>query len=88
MRSQDGQPAVYGIDIVEAVIAFQQQLNLFSNKTIVLCNSQNMANQFDHVKIESGINSTHLYTPKDKDLTEKSFLFLEINGNYLVKPLG
>ncbi|XID95620.1 helix-turn-helix domain-containing protein [Paenibacillaceae bacterium WGS1546] len=88
MLSADGQPAVYGIDVTEAAITFQQQLNLYSNKTIVLTNSQYMANQFDHVKLESGINSTHLFAPKDKDLIEQAFSILDINGNQLVKPLG
>lgn len=85
MLTADGEPAVYSPEIVEAAITFQKHLHHYSKQTIVLCNSEFMVDQFNHVTQESGITSQHLFG-KSTDIVNEAYHLLKINGNALVTP--
>lgn len=84
MKTSDGEPVVYSPEVAERAVVFQQGLTAYSKKVIVLCNSQYMVHQLNHVTSESGIKSVHLYG-KDKDIVGEAYELLEINGHDLIK---
>lgn len=86
MKSSDGEPVVYSPEVAERAIVFQQRLNAYSKQVVVLCNSEFMVQQLNHVTSESGIQSTHLYG-KDQDMVNQAYELLDINGNDLIKTL-
>jgi transcriptional regulator with XRE-family HTH domain len=86
MNTADGEPAVYSPEIAARAVVFQKKLLKYSNKTVVLCNSDFMVQQLNHVTRESGIISTHLFGP-DKDMVARAYELLDIHGNELIKTI-
>jgi transcriptional regulator with XRE-family HTH domain len=86
MLTSKGEPAVYSPDIVEEANTFQRHLHEYSKKTIVLCNSDFMVQQFNFITKANGTLSDHLFG-QDKQMVEQAFSLLDINGNNLIKPL-
>jgi hypothetical protein len=84
MTASDGEPVVCSPEVAERAIVFQQNLLNYSNKTVVLCNSEFMVQQLNHVTRESGIESTHLFG-QDNEMVGKAYDLLDINGNALIK---
>jgi hypothetical protein len=84
MKTADGEPAVYSPEVAERAVVFQHNLLSFSNKVVVLCNSEFMVQQLNHVTNESGIPSTHLFG-QDKEMVGKAYHLLNINGNELIQ---
>jgi transcriptional regulator with XRE-family HTH domain len=86
MKAADGEPVVYSPEIAERAVLFQQNLLKYSDKTVVLCNSEFMVHQLNHVTSESGIKSVHLYG-KDKDMVGEAYELLDINDHDLIKKI-
>lgn len=84
MKAADGEPVVYSPEVAERAVVFQQNLTEFSNKVVVLCNSEFMVHQLNHVTGESGITSTHLFG-KDADMVGEAYALLDIRGNGLIR---
>jgi len=86
MKATDGKPAVYSIEVAEKAVLFQQELTTYSNKVVVLCNSEFMVQQMNFVTATSGIHdkSIHLFD-RDKDMIGKAYELLDINGNDLIQ---
>ncbi|GMK39071.1 hypothetical protein PCCS19_21250 [Paenibacillus sp. CCS19] len=86
MKSGDGLPAVYSPEVAEKAVLFQREMTAYSNKVVVLCNSEFMVQQMNHVTATSGIldRSVHLYG-QDKEMIGKAYELLDINGNELIK---
>ncbi|MEK0316119.1 helix-turn-helix domain-containing protein [Cohnella sp. 56] len=86
MKSSDGEPVVYSPEVAERSIIFQRNLLHYSNKAIVLCNSEFMVQQLIHVTQESGIPTTPLFG-QDKEMIARAYELLDITGNDLIKAL-
>lgn len=86
MLTSQGEPAVYSPEIVEEADTFQRHLNEYSKKTVVLCNSDFMVQQFNFVTRANGTHSIHLFG-QDNQMVEQAFNLLDINGNSLIMPL-
>ncbi|PYI51018.1 helix-turn-helix domain-containing protein [Paenibacillus flagellatus] len=84
MKGADGEPVVYSPEVAERAVAFQERLNIYSSKVVVLCNSEFMVHQLNRVTTESGIHSIHLFGP-DKETVGKAYQLLDINGNDLIR---
>jgi transcriptional regulator with XRE-family HTH domain len=86
MKAADGEPVVYSPEVAELAIVFQQELAAYSKRVVVLCNSDFMVNQLNHVAKESGIHekAIHLFG-QDKEMVGKAYELLDINGNELIK---
>jgi len=88
MLDASGKPVVYSPDVAEKAVQFQQRLMTFSNQVVVLCNSEFMVQQLNHVTSESGIRrSTHLFG-EDRHMVGEAYHLLDIRGSELVKTLG
>lgn len=86
MLTAQGEPAVYSPNVLEEALELQRHLHEYSKKTVVLCNSDFMVQQFNFVTKIQGTVADHLFG-KDKHMVEEAFSLLDINGNSLVKPL-
>ncbi|NOU91648.1 helix-turn-helix domain-containing protein [Paenibacillus sp. LMG 31456] len=88
MKTADGEPAVYSLEVAERAVIFQQGLTNYSNKVVLLCNSEFMVQQMNHVTTASGISdkSIHLYG-QDQDMINKAYQLLDINGSSLIKTI-
>jgi transcriptional regulator with XRE-family HTH domain len=88
MKASDGEPAVYSPEVAEKAVLFQQNVVSYSRQAVVLCNSEFMVQQMNHVTTISGIRdkATHLYG-KDKEMIGKAYELLDINGNELIKSM-
>lgn len=86
MRTSQGEPVVYSPEIVKEAYIFQKHLYEYSKKTVVLCNSEFMVQQFNFITKANGTVSEHLFG-QDKQMVEQAFSLLNINGNNLIKPL-
>lgn len=86
MLTAEGEPAVYSPNVLEEALELQRHLHEYSKKTVVLCNSDFMVQQFNFVTKIQGTIADHLFG-KDKYMVEEAFSLLDINGNSLVKPL-
>jgi len=86
MLTAQGEPAVYSPNVLEEALELQRHLHEYSKKTVVLCNSDFMVQQFNFVTKIQGTVADHLFG-KDKYMVEEAFSLLDINGNSLVKPL-
>ncbi|TVX93293.1 helix-turn-helix domain-containing protein [Paenibacillus agilis] len=84
MTTSDGMPAVYSPEVAEHAVKFQQDVLNYSNKAVVLCNSEYMVHQLNYVTEASGISSCQLYD-KDQVMVDKAYEYLGINGNELIK---
>jgi transcriptional regulator with XRE-family HTH domain len=84
MVDADGEPVVYSPEVAERAVIFQQNLLKYNKKAVVLCNSEFMVHQLNHVTDESGIPTTPLFG-EDKEMVGKAYTLLEINGNELIK---
>lgn len=84
MKASDGEPAVYSPEVVERALVFQQNLLRYNSRAVVLCNSEFMVHQLDHVTRESGIPTISLFG-KDKEMVGRAYELLEINDNDLIK---
>ena len=86
MKASDGEPVVYSPEVVEKAILFQQKVISTSKQAVVLCNSEFMVHQMNHVTTRSGIRekANHLFG-KDEEVVGKAYQLLEINGNELIK---
>ncbi len=87
MLTSQGEPAVYSPEIIEEADIFQRHLYEYSKKTVVLCNSDFMVQQFNFITKVNGTDSTHLFG-QDKQMVEQAFRLLDINGNDLIQPLA
>ena len=87
MHTSQGEPAVYSPDIVKEADIFQKYLSEYSKKTVVLCNSDFMVQQFNFITRINGTVADHLFG-QDKRMVEQAFSLLGINGNGLIKPLA
>lgn len=83
MKAADGQPAVYSPEVAERAIAFQQNLLKFTQQAVVLCNSEFMVHQLNHVTRESGIPSIHLYG-NDEAMVGRAYELLGIHAHDLI----
>ncbi len=86
MLTAEGEPAVYSPNVLEEALELQRHLHEYSKKTVVLCNSDFMVQQFNFVTKIQGTVADHLFG-KDKHMVEEAFSLLDINGNSLVQPL-
>lgn len=86
MLTAEGEPAVYSPNVLEESLELQRHLHEYSKKTVVLCNSDFMVQQFNFVTKIQGTVADHLFG-KDKHMVEEAFSLLDINGNSLVQPL-
>jgi hypothetical protein len=86
MLAADGEPVVYSPEVAEKAVLFQQRLLKTSKKVAVLCNSQFMVHNLQHVTAISGIykQSNPLFG-KDKEMVQQAYEILGINGNALIK---
>lgn len=86
MKTADGEPAVYNPELIEKAIAFQQSLKSYCKSVVVLCNSEYMVEQMNHMTAVSGISdkSIHLFG-SDREMVGRAFQLCEIHGNELVK---
>ena len=84
MKASDGEPVVYSPEVAERAVLFQQNLLKYNKQAIVLCNSEFMVQQLNHVASNSGIQGIHLFG-KDQDMICRAFELLDINGNELIK---
>ncbi|MEC0244161.1 helix-turn-helix transcriptional regulator [Paenibacillus dokdonensis] len=84
MSDSTGEIAIYSPEVAERAVAFQQELLVYSKNVVALCNSEFMVQQLNHVAQTSGIieKATHLF---DKDMLERAYSLLDINGNDLIK---
>ncbi|MDU5947488.1 MAG: helix-turn-helix domain-containing protein [Paenibacillus macerans] len=86
MLAADREPAVYSPEVAEKAVEFQKKLLGYSKKVVVLCNSQFMVQNLNHVTAISGIydKSFQLFG-KDRDMVQQAYELLGINGNDLIK---
>jgi transcriptional regulator with XRE-family HTH domain len=86
MRASDGEPVVYSPEVAEKAVLFQKELTAYSNKVVVLCNSEFMVQQLNYVTVASGIyeKSIHLFG-RDKEMVGKAYELLDISGHDLIK---
>jgi transcriptional regulator with XRE-family HTH domain len=86
MITSDGQPVVYSPEVAERAVQFQQELTAYSKKVIVLCNSEFMVEQLNHVAKFSGIydKATHLFE-KDRDMVGKAYEMLDIHDHQFIQ---
>ncbi len=84
MMASDGQPVVYSPEVAAQAVEFQRELTTYSKKVVCLCNSSFMVQNLNHVAKASGIyeKATHLF---EKDMIDKAYSILDINGNELIK---
>jgi transcriptional regulator with XRE-family HTH domain len=87
MKASDGLPVVYSPDVAERAVAFQQNLLRYSKQAVVLCNSEFMVHQLDHVTSESGIPSLHLFG-KDKEMVAEAYDLFGIHDHDLIKTMN
>lgn len=86
MLAADAAPVVYSPAIVEKAVEFQKKLLKSANKVAVLCNSEFMVQNLNHVTIESGIHDkSHQLFGKDRTMIQEAYELLGINGNALIK---
>lgn len=88
MKASDGEPVVYSPEVAERAVQFQQKVLSWCKQAVVLCNSEFMVHQMNHVTTISGIRdkAVHLYG-KDKEMIGRAYELLDINGNELIKPM-
>jgi transcriptional regulator with XRE-family HTH domain len=86
MTASDGEPVVYSPEVAERAVVFQQNLLQYSKQAVVLCNSEFMVQQLNHVTKESGIPSIHLFG-QDKAMVSRAYELLNINGNELIEAI-
>jgi Predicted transcriptional regulators len=86
MKTADGEPVVYSPEVAERAVQFQQELTAYSKKVIVLCNSEFMVEQLNHVAKTSGIydKATHLFA-KDRDMVGKAYEMLDIHDHQFIR---
>jgi transcriptional regulator with XRE-family HTH domain len=86
MKAADGEAVVYSPEMFEKAIQFQEKMYAYSNKVVVLCNSQFMVNQMNHVTKISGLfdKSDHLYG-NDKEVIGEAYELLDIHGHELIR---
>ncbi|MEK3686762.1 helix-turn-helix domain-containing protein [Paenibacillus sp. FSL R10-2736] len=88
MMASDGEPVVYSPEVSDRAVVFQQELTKYSKQVAVLCNSQFMQEQMDHVTRISGIHDkTKPLFGSDKDMVGTAFQMFDINGNGLIKSI-
>lgn len=88
MKASDGEPVVYSPEVSDRAVVFQQELIKYSKQVAVLCNSQFMQQQMDHVTRISGIyDKTIPLFGADKDMVGTAFQMFDINGNELIKTI-
>lgn len=87
MKASDGEAVVYSPEVTERAILFQQELTMYSNKVVCLCNSEYMVQQLNHVAKTSGIydKATHLFE-RDGMMVGRAYSLLDIRDNALIKP--
>ncbi|MEF3302488.1 helix-turn-helix domain-containing protein [Paenibacillus sp. GYB003] len=89
MLAADGEPAVYSPEVTEKAIEFQKNLLIYSKKVAVLCNSQFMVQNLNHVTSISGIyNQSYQLFGKDRFMVQEAYEILGITGNELVREKG
>ncbi|WP_336787278.1 helix-turn-helix domain-containing protein [Paenibacillus sp. MMO-177] len=86
MVTSDGEPVVYSPEVAERAVQFQQELTAYSKKVLVLCNSEFMVEQLNHVAKASGIfdKASHLFD-KDKDMVGKAYETFDLHDHPFIR---
>jgi transcriptional regulator with XRE-family HTH domain len=88
MKAWDGEPVVYSPEVTEKAVLLQQSVIACSKKAIVLCNSEFMVHQINHMTTRSGVwDKTNPLFGKDKEMVGQAYELLDVNGNELIKPM-
>lgn len=86
MKDSNGEVAVFSPEVAKKSIVLQQKLLTYTNKAVILCNSEFMVNQLNFLKKISGFDDkAHPLFGEDKQMFGKAYQLLDINGNELIK---
>ncbi|MGG4507534.1 helix-turn-helix domain-containing protein [Heyndrickxia sporothermodurans] len=88
MKDSNGEVAVISPEVAKKAIEFQQKLLPYSNKAVILCNSEYMVNQLKFLTKVSGFyDKSHPIFGDNKNMLGKAYQMLDIHGHELIKEL-
>lgn len=86
MKDSRGEIAVFSPEVSQKSVLLQKRLLKYTNKAVILCNSEFMVNQLNFLTKESGFyGKAYPIFGEDIDMFRKAYNLLEINGNELIK---
>ncbi|MBP0726418.1 helix-turn-helix transcriptional regulator [Bacillus sp. RG28] len=86
MKDSNSEVAVFSPEVAKKSLILQQKLLPYTNKAVILCNSEFMVNQLNFLTKVSGVydKSHHLFG-ENKNMFGEAYQLLEIHGHEMIK---